>query len=310
MAAILVGILALSYNSSPSQALLGVYDPDHAFTKTSIITLEHHFVPWRPDNANELSQALGQAQQHQRIPLITLESWPWNWQGLERSTLLPDIVAGRYNETLDRCLKEIAKLNNQKVLLRWGHEMEIVGQYPWSVEDSQSYIAAYRYIVARAKQLGIDNIIWVWSPAGNGNAGNYWPGEDVVDIVGISIYATPAWHPDRTQTLPSFARLMQQKQKNLHRWGKPVLIAEVGVNAPASEQQQWLTEAIGQLKNFPTVIGWVYFNQIQPEIVPLTIPRPDWKLDRRAAQSLVEQWPSRDSDRSPQQKMAALLAQE
>jgi hypothetical protein len=58
MAAILVGILALSHNSPSPQALLGVYDPDHAFTQTSIIDLEHHFVPWRPDNANELSQAL------------------------------------------------------------------------------------------------------------------------------------------------------------------------------------------------------------------------------------------------------------
>jgi beta-mannanase len=306
----LSGLLMFLLYSPPAKAMLGVYDPSLDFqSQGSTISLEHHFVPWRPDNAQELATAIQQTQTNQRIPLITLESWPWNWQDMQRSTLLQDIAAGKYNETIDRALRTIHQITPKKVLLRWGHEMEIVGQYPWSVADAQAYIIAYRYLVARARQLGVDNIIWVWSPAGNANAINYWPGEDVVDIVGISIYATPEWHPDHTQSLPSFDRLMQQKSSVLYHWEKPILIAEVGVNASPQAQKQWLIQAIDQLKKYPNVIGWVYFNQIQPEIVPLAIPRPNWKLDRTAAQSLVEQWPRFESDRSPQQKMAALLAQ-
>jgi cellulose synthase (UDP-forming) len=297
----LSGILMFLFYGQPAKALLGVYDPDQDFQSQALsVSLEHHFVPWRPDNAQELATAIQQTQTHHRIPLITLEPWPWDWQDMQRSTLLQDIAAGKYNETLDRALHTIHQITPKKVLLRWGHEMEIVGQYPWSVADAQAYIRAYRHLVARARQLGIDNIIWVWSPAGNANAINYWPGEDMVDIVGISIYATPEWHPDRTHSLPSFDRLMQQKAKVLYHWKKPILIAEVGVNAPPDEQKQWLIQAIDQLKKFPSVIGWVYFNQIQPEIVPLAIPRPNWKLDPTAVESLVEQWPR--SEQSPQQK--------
>jgi beta-mannanase len=302
-------ILMFLLDSPPAKAMLGVYDPSQDFqSQGPTVSLEHHFVPWRPDNAQELATAIQQSQTHHRIPLITLEPWPWNWQELQRSTLLPDIAAGKYNETIDRALRTIHQIAPQKLLLRWGHEMEIVGQYPWSVADAQTYITAYRYLVTRARQLGIDNIIWIWSPAGNANAINYWPGEDVVDIVGISIYATPEWHPDRTQSLPSFDRLMQQKDSVLRRWKKPILIAEVGVNASPSQQKQWLIQAIAQLRKFPNVMGWVYFNQIQPEIVPLAIGRPNWKLDRTAVESLVQQWPKFESDQSPQQKMADLLA--
>jgi cellulose synthase (UDP-forming) len=311
---VISGVVAFVYHIQPAQALLGVYDPSQTFHSKGVqadsaaVTLEHHFVTWRPDNAQELAAALQQAQQHQRMAMISLESWPWNWQGMVRSTLLQDIASGRYDETLDRCLRTIQAISPQTVLLRWGHEMEIVGQYPWSVENPQAYIAAYRHWVSRARQLGIGNIIWVWSPAGNESAINYWPGDDVVDIVGISIYATPAWHPDRLAELPSFSRLMQQKSKLWQHWRKPVLIAEVGVTGSAAEKQQWLTQAIQDLKNFPQVIGWVYFNQIQPEIVPLPIGRPDWSLDLPQAEYLMRSWQSFQPGRSDQARLESLLA--
>jgi beta-mannanase len=298
--------------SMPAPALLGVYDPGRVFnaglsTQPAAIALEHHFVPWRLDNANELIQALDQAQAHQRIPLITLESWPWNWQGMTAATLLQDIAVGRYDQTIERCLKVMQARSPEKILLRWGHEMEIVGQYPWSVSDSAAYIAAYRHWVDKATQLGVNNLIWVWSPAGNNNAVNYWPGDDVVDVVGVSIYATPEWHPDRKAELPSFQRLMRQKESVFSRWHKPVIVAEVGVNADATTQQVWLTQAISQLKQFPQVIGWVYFNQIQPEIVPLEIQRPDWSLDAQSTHYLLQHWPQPQSDRSAQEKLAELV---
>lgn len=253
-------------------------------------------------------QALKQAQDNQRIAMISLESWPWNWNKMTGATLLQDIVAGRYDTTIDRCFKTIQAHSPQVVLFRWGHEMEIIGQYPWSVADSKAYIAAYRYLFDRAKQLGVNNILWVWSPAGNANAVEYWPGNDVVDIVGISIYATPEWHPDGTQTLPSFHQLMQQKAKAFKPWQKPVLIAEVGVNAPPQQQQQWLTQAVRDLSQFPQVLGWVYFNQIQPDIVPLTIARPNWSLNQDSANLLIQRWPQLHPERSPYEELSRLLS--
>jgi cellulose synthase (UDP-forming) len=286
---IAMGILS-STLPQPSQALLGAYDPGHLFRDPSVV-LEHHFVTWRPDNARELTAALQQARTNHRVPMITLEPWPWNYYGMERSTLLPDIIAGRYNETLDRVLQTMQAVRPQQVILRWAHEMEIVGQYPWSVQEPKLYVAAYRYIHQRAKQLGVNNLIWLWSPAGNRNAVDYWPGEDVVDWVGISIYATPEWNPDGSGELPSFQRLMYQKYDLVRKWHKPTIVAEVGVNATPAQQQQWLSQAIHQLSQFPQLIGWIYFNQIQPEIVPLPIGQPNWSLQSEQVDYLVKNWP-------------------
>jgi cellulose synthase (UDP-forming) len=280
----------LSTLSQPSQALLGAYDPAHLFQDPSVV-LEHHFVTWRPDNASELVTALQQTRTNHRIPMITLEPWPWNSHGMDRSTLLPDILAGRYDRTIDRVLHTLQAVTPQQVVIRWAHEMEIVGQYPWSVQDAKSYIAAYRYIHQRSRQLGVNNLVWLWSPAGNKNAVNYWPGGDVVDWVGISIYATPEWDPDRSGKLPSFQRLMQEKYHLVKQWRKPVIVAEVGVNATPPEKQRWLSQAIHQLSQFPQLIGWVYFNQIQPEIVPLPIGQPNWSLQSEQVDYLVKNWP-------------------
>jgi beta-mannanase len=304
--AMVIGIFTMI---QPSQALLGAYDPKQRFQGPAIV-LDHHFVTWRPDHANELTAALQQAQKRQRIPMISLEPWPWNAYGMNRATLLQDILAGRYNETLDRALRTIQAAAPDRVLLRWAHEMEIVGQYPWSVADAQSYVAAYRYIHQRAQQLGIHNLIWIWSPAGNRNALEYWPGTDVVDMVGISIYATPEWHPDRSGTLPSFQRLMTDKYRLVEPLHKPILVAEVGVNAAAREQQQWLAEAIQHLAQFPRLIGWVYFNQIQPEVVPLPIGTPNWSLQSGPLEYLVQHWPYRRPQTPAQKQLQDILTRQ
>jgi len=58
---------------SPSQIALGVYDPSGSFANQSTVQIEHYFVPWRLDDAKELTAALEDAKQAKRFPLITLE---------------------------------------------------------------------------------------------------------------------------------------------------------------------------------------------------------------------------------------------
>ena len=118
--------------TTKSDSALGVYDPDRAFDRAEAVLIEHHFVTWRPDNADELTVALDRAKQAHRLPMITLESWPWEWNGMGRDTLLQDIVAGKYDPTLRRIFQVMQQHSPQPILIRWGHEMEIVGQYPWS----------------------------------------------------------------------------------------------------------------------------------------------------------------------------------
>ncbi len=300
-------VICLFTLSQQSRVLLGAYDPARIFRDPSVV-LEHHFVTWRPDNARELVAALQQAQTNLRIPMITLEPWSWNSHDMGQSTLLQDILAGRYNETLDRVFHTIQVVSPQQVIFRWAHEMEVVGQYPWSVEDSKLYIAVYRYVHERSRQLGVNNLIWLWSPAGNKSSVDYWPGSDVVDCVGFSIYATPEWNPNGSGELPSFQSLMKQKYYLARQWHKPVIVAEVGINATPYEKQQWLSQAIHQLYQFPQLIGWVYFNQIQPEIIRLQIGQPNWSLQPEQVDYLEKNWPHHKPNSSAQEELQDLLA--
>jgi len=270
----------------------GVYDPSGDFTNLDGVQIDHYFVPWRLDNATELDIALTKAQQQNRLPLITLEPWPWNWQRMTSETLLTDIAAGKYDPTLERIFQLIKTRASQPILLRFAHEMEMVDQYPWSKADAQQYIAAYRHVVDLARRLDVQNLYWVWSPAGNQSAAAYWPGDGYVDYVGISIYATPEWTWGLAPAgeLLSFRDLIEHKYWPAAKFHKPMILTEVGVNAPATAKQKWLDESVTILQEFPAIKAWVYFNQVQPAIVPLDIGVPQWQLNRFQAERLMQRW--------------------
>jgi beta-mannanase len=275
----------------------GVYDPVREFVDPTIL-IEHHFVTWRLNDANELIYALEQVKKANRFPLISIEPWPWEWGDMVRDTLLQDIVWGKYDATIERILKVIQQQAPQKVLLRWGHEMEIINQYPWSHHDPQTYIQAYRYIVDFARNLGINNILWVWSPAGNKEAMLYWPGQDYVDFIGVSIYADKKFNSASQQNnLPSFKSLMSEKYWFADYYHKPMIVAEFGVDGSDREKRQWLTSAIKNVAKFPQVKALIYFNQIQPDIVPLAIGQPNWELTTAQIDILTQTWQKFNRDR-------------
>jgi beta-mannanase len=271
---------------------LGVYDPSGSFANQSTVQIEHYFVPWRLDDAKELTAALEDAKQAKRFPLITLEPWPWEWNGMVSDTLLEDIIAGRYDPTLKRIFRVIKRETPQPVLLRFAHEMELLDLYPWSQEDGKSYIAAYRYIVNYARKLGVNNIYWVWSPAGgNVEAINYYPGEEYVDYVGVTILASQEWNVYRG--VPSFKQLMSQKYWVTNFTGKPMIVAEAGVNGTDEEKLQWLEETTKSLSDFPNLQAFIYFNQGHPyNVTPINF-EANWELNHHQVEALLNSWKNR-----------------
>jgi cellulose synthase (UDP-forming) len=49
------------------------------------------------------------------------------------------------------------------------------------------YQQAFRHVVSLFRDEGADNVRFVWSPAGETNALDYYPGGDVVDYVGLTV---------------------------------------------------------------------------------------------------------------------------
>jgi len=265
----------------PSPIAWGVYDPKGILDDTPVLSLQHEFVNWL--EPERLSQALETARELGRFPLISLEPWPKD----NPQTLLEDINTAKYDNIIRKNARIIKSVSPQKVLVRWGHEMELTGLYPWAQNNPQAYISAYQEVVDIFRKEAVENVLWVWSPAGNQGAEKFWPGEEYVDFIGITILADENWdHQAGFSSLRSFETLLNEKYRLSQNYGKPLIIAELGVSV-CLQRQTWLKEAKSSLSHFPQLIAIAYFNAPNTHIVEGY--QPQWTISKEELLLFLDQ---------------------
>jgi beta-mannanase len=110
--------------------------------------------------------------------------------------LLLTVVAGQEGAlgmvtdgAFDDALRSLCGLLPQTkcVYLRWDPDMEVpVQRYSWQYQSPVDYIEAFRH-VAKTCRSAKPALQIMWSPAGYPGTEEYWPGDDVVDAIGISV---------------------------------------------------------------------------------------------------------------------------
>jgi beta-mannanase len=269
---------------------IGVYEPLHSEVQQAPLTMVAYFLDWaEPDTPAVLAALLSQARRLNRLPLITLE--PFHDRRLpnnRRINLDDEVVAGTYDSVIDS-IAEVIRRDNRPILLRFGREMEIPNQYPWSWSDPERFIRFYRYVYGRLAARDTPNVRWVWSPVGHDNARDYWPGSDAVDLIGLPVYASRSWNADGE--LVSFRSIYGNRRWLYESFQKPLLVAELGVSGSPEDQEVWLLDAIGSHGSFPELCGVVYVHAPQPLWMPLPTGPEDWSLKPGAMTALTEQLP-------------------
>jgi beta-mannanase len=257
-------------------------EPDKPLAHSSI---DSTFVSWvDPLAPRHISSFLDRARQRGSLPLITLEPFPNPSRLHSDRTLVRDVVRGDYNQSIRAVLDSLCR-PGQPVLLRFAHEMDNTGQYPWSVRHGEDYVRLYRAVWAKARHPKCKRVHWVWSPAGNPDAALFWPGGDVVDLIGVSVYSSPRW--SRNEGLRSFAQVYGQRRWLHREFRKPLLVAEMGVSGDPEQRRRWLLDAREAIRGFPELIGWVYFSAPQPTWIPLATGHEDWTLSPRLLDLVV-----------------------
>lgn len=258
---------------------LGMYTPIPDLPKSQTPYIEHSFVDWRDDHYFAVTVA--KSLQAGNTPLVTLEP-----EGEEDGTkLLNDIAAGRYDPTLDKLIT-VSNESKNTIYIRFGHEMELADLYPWGNQDPDLYIKAYQHVVDYYRAHDVQNIQFVWSPAGNRTASAYYPGDTYVDAIGTTILYDQHWYGDY---LPTFGTLASNRQW-LQEYGKPVWIVEFGAGrSNKSNQKQLISEATQEYKQ-RGYQALIYLNMIDANI-----NGPDYRLD-----SLNDFGSFYDSQESPQ----------
>lgn len=194
------------------------------------------------------------AAQKGLVPVITWEPWkrdfvaPW---AVQPEYALESISAGAHDDYI-RSWARAAKETRVPIILRFAHEQSTrVGTrpwYPWQ-GDPQGYRDAFRHIVTIFREEGADNVRFLWSAMWlQLYAQEYYPGDDVVDIVGTTILnhglgAKTDWAKWRT-----FDYLFSNEYLVAQKLGKPVMLTEVATAEQGGDKAAWLRDALDSIR--------------------------------------------------------------
>lgn len=264
--------------AGPSDLQVGIYDPDGAFADASRVQIEHVFMPWQNIDLASLDVADRYAADRGRTLLLTVE--PWSWSPLE--PVFPDelregLLSGRYDDRIGELCGRIAKLRSP-VTVRWAHEMDLKnGRYPWSDWRPSDYVAAYRHFVDLCREKAPD-LTFMWSPRGEFDLGLYYPGDDYVDEIGLSVFGYQAYDQVANGHERDLTELLKPSYDRAVKFGKPIYISEFGCAGDVAYMERCNDFSAATLKQFPLLEGVVYYSAVEPGQWPAVYGKPDWRV--------------------------------
>jgi mannan endo-1,4-beta-mannosidase len=201
------------------------------------------------------------AAQHGAIPLVQIN--PYN-------VSLLAIASGQYDAYLGAYANAVHAYRHP-VILSFGHEMN-GNWYPWGNTHTSPtvFVAAWRHIVTVFRRLGVQNVIWLWTPnivqaGGIPSPSAWWPGDSYVTWVGIDgYYYQSSW---------TFASLFGPTITAVRELTRdPILIAETGA-AAGTTQPAKIADLFGGVRLYG-LLGFVWFDAKADH---------DWRLNSPAA---------------------------
>lgn len=280
--AILASPLVLAAAAIPVGTIpYGAFDPVGDYSDENEVLIEHVFLPWEDVSLLSLLDADEYAFERGRALMVTIE--PWTWTVDERNTpkfLRNGILNGYYDANM-RGICQVFKDLQSPISVRWGHEMERnEGQFIWSDWEPSDYIASFQRMIDICRAEAPD-INVIWSPAGDDGLEAYYPGDEYVDLVGLSIFGLEAWEKEIFGGPRAYQEWLDETYARASVFGKPVIVAELGYVGSASYVTQWEGEVRKAQPDKPLLSGVVYFNQKEVYPWPDGYGLPDWRLEKR-----------------------------
>lgn len=166
--------------------------------------------------------------------------------------LLLTVVAGQEGALdmvadgdFDDALLSLCELlpSTKRVYLRWDPDMEVpVQRYSWQYQSPADYIKAFRH-VAKTCRNARPSVQIMWSPAGYPGTEEYWPGDDVVDAIGISVNGQSELSATAFPKDPDRRTELRRKLIRTRFMNKPVWVLASGGDSLANALQVDLREA-------------------------------------------------------------------
>ncbi len=197
-------------------------------------------VPWR---------LIREARQHGAVPLITWEPRASTFPKLRGEPQLGQdraLLAGIRDHYFDDYLRSFAEAARQfaePMLIRFAPFPDQLS-VAWSVEKgntAEDYTDAWRQIVSVFKEAGAANVGWVWQPGSPAAFDSFYPGDSIIDWVGLSLEnrgAIGGW------TWQEFAMLYEPYRARVRDLRLPVLLTEFNCGASGGNRSEWVRRAM------------------------------------------------------------------
>lgn len=177
-----------------------------------------------------------------------------------------DIISGALDDVIDARARAIADLG-RPVLLGFGHEPgALIGEGGSRSGTEEEYVEAWRHVASRFDAAGARNVSWVWTLTAfafkNGDGEGLYPGDDVVDWVGVDGYVNVGcpwlnvpWSP--------WSELFAPADAFAAAHDKPLVVAEFGLGEDPGDPQrkaEWLRDAAEEIQEMESLKAVVSFN--------------------------------------------------
>ncbi len=256
----------------------GAYDPHGDFSDDANVSIEHLFLPWEDVDLSTLVLADEYALERGRSLMITVEPWSWSvdWR-VTPDELLTGILAGSYDANIEAVCAATAELKSP-VTMRWGQEMdETDAQFSWAQWSPEGFIAAYqRFVTECRKQL--PNATYMWSPKGNPTLTDFYPGDEFVDEIGLSVFGYQDFDLSDLGRPRTFADALERGYRLVEGYGKPIIVAELGYEGNSAYVRDWSRSVATPNPAFPELTAVVYFNDREVYPWPQNYGRPNWRV--------------------------------
>jgi hypothetical protein len=211
-----------------------------------------------------VGRALKNAFADGRIVELTLQIYP----ARESVSVVFDILNGEYDAFL-RDYAGVAAEAGGPILFRFGNEMN--GDWcAYSAlntgRDTELFKVLYRYIHGIFREAGAANLLWVWNP----NAGSfpdfkwndalcYYPGDEFVDIVGLTAYNTGTYYPGEDwESFDALYTALYARYAALFR--QPLMITEFASSSVGGDKAEWVRRMFARIGDFDRIRAAVWWN--------------------------------------------------
>lgn len=239
------------------------------------------------------TDGLKQAYDAGKVVELTMQCSSVMNEDLDNYNPFFDVLDGVCDESLRKFARDAAAFG-KPFIFRLNNEMNSDWTSyggPVILNDPELYVQVWRHIYNIFEEEGVNNAIWVFNPnnisfppCGYNSALAYYPGNEYVQMFGITGYNTGDYYSELYgEKWRSFTEIYDEIYKNFQPQFSnfPWIITEFASASAGGDKVKWINDMFEDLKKYPEIKAAVWFNSCDwdPSYPKETVVSRQYRLD-------------------------------